>query len=116
MNDKELIPRNKIIEYVAQNKMVEKSIGLFKNIEQLTNPEHEEDLKDLAQDIYFNLLTLEDNKLYQLFLDDKLNDYIFMMVKNNIQSKNSPYYYTYKKHRQQQIPIEEYEESGESEY
>ena len=67
----------------------------------------DEDLKDLVQDIYINLLEKEDNLIETLYSTNQLKFYIIRMVVNNIHSKNSPFYTKYKKDKINKVNIEE---------
>lgn len=99
---------NTVVENIAKNKVIE---GYLKLLGKNENPDN---LEDLKQDIYITLLEMDENSLHKIVDNNKLNDYIFIMIKNNIMSKNSPYYYKYKKNLNNTIPIEDYnEEQGE---
>lgn len=89
-----------IIDEISKNKLVEEivyNIGV----------RGDEDLKDLAQDIYINLLEKEDSLIETLYNTNQLKFYIIRMVVNNIHSKNSPYYTKYKKDKINKVNIEE---------
>ena len=89
-----------IIDEISKNKIVEEIVY---NI----GSKDDEDLKDLIQDIYINLLEKEDNLIETLFDTNQLKFYIIRMVVNNIHSKNSPYYTKYKKDKINKVKIEE---------
>lgn len=80
---------NQIVSALAKNKVVENIIH------SITNDDCSD---DLSQDIYIQLLTSEKTK--QLYLTGQLQFYICGIVKNNVLSKNSAYYKTYKKFMQ----------------
>lgn len=89
--------RKEIIQQLAEKREVEKiikNLGCF-----------EDSSKDLAQDIYFSLLSKD--ILEDLYDKGELNYYITRMVKNNINSNTSPYYTTYKKKQQSYGLIED---------
>ena len=90
----------KIIDEISKNKLVEEIVY---NI----GSKDDEDLKDLVQDIYINLLEKEDNLIENLYNTNQLKFYIVKMVVNNIHSKNSPYYTKYKKDKINKVKIEE---------
>ena len=90
----------KIIDEISKDKVVEEIVY---NI----GDRGDEDLKDLVQDIYINLLEKEDNLIETLYDTNQLKFYIIRMVVNNIHSKNSPYYTKYKKDKINKVKIEE---------
>ena len=89
-----------IIDEISKDKLVEEIVY---NI----GSKDDEDLKDLIQDIYINLLEKEDSLIETLYSTNQLKFYIVKMVVNNIHSKNSPYYTKYKKDKINKIKIEE---------
>ena len=89
-----------IIDEISKNKIVEEIVY---NI----GDRGDEDLKDLIQDIYINLLEKEDDLNKTLYNKNQLKNFIIRMVVNNIHSKNSPYYTKYKKDKINKIKIEE---------
>ena len=90
----------KIIDEISKDKLVEEVVYNIGN-------KGDEDLKDLIQDIYINLLEKEDNLIETLYNTNQLKFYIIRMVVNNIHSKNSPYYTKYKKDKIYKVNIEE---------
>lgn len=90
----------KIIDEISKDKIVEEVVY---NI----GDRGDEDLKDLIQDIYINLLEKEDSLIETLYNTNQLKFYIVKMVVNNIHSKNSPYYTKYKKDKINKVKIEE---------
>lgn len=89
-----------IIDEISKDKLVEEIVY---NI----GSKDDEDLKDLIQDIYINLLEKEDSLIENLYSTNQLKFYIIRMVVNNIHSKNSPYYTKYKKDKINKVKIEE---------
>lgn len=89
-----------IIDEISKDKLVEEIVY---NI----GSKDDEDLKDLVQDIYINLLEKEDSLIENLYSTNQLKFYIVKMVVNNIHSKNSPYYTKYKKDKINKVKIEE---------
>ena len=90
----------KIIDEISKDKLVEEIVY---NI----GDKGDEDLKDLIQDIYINLLEKEDDLIETFYSTNQLKFYIIRMVVNNIHSKNSPYYTKYKKDKINKVKIEE---------
>ena len=90
----------KIIDEISKQKVVEEIVY---NI----GDRGDEDLKDIIQDIYINLLEKEDSLIETLYSTNQLKFYIIRMVVNNIHSKNSPYYTKYKKDKINKVKIEE---------
>ena len=95
-----IMTKNEIIEYIAKNRMVEE---IVKNIAGTAD----EDLKDLIQDIYEDLFTKEEKLLRKLYEEEMLRFFITRIVFNNIHSKTSRYYMTYKKQNKNKVNIEE---------
>ena len=69
--------------------------------------ENTDNLKDLAQDIYLQLLQMDTKKLNDLYCKNQLRYWITRIITNNIHSKTSPYFYTYKKEQMQSVSISE---------
>lgn len=77
-----------IIEELARNKVVEEIIsniskGTFNNTE------------ELAQDIYLDILNKSPELIIGLYERNELKFFITRMVRNNLFSKNSPFYMKY---------------------
>ena len=89
-----------IIDEISKDKLVEEIVYNIGN-------KGDEDLKDLIQDIYINLLEKEDDLIETLYNTNQLKFFIIRMVVNNIHSKNSPYYTKYKKDKINKVKIEE---------
>ena len=69
--------------------------------------ENTENLKDLTQDIYLQLLQMDNAKINELFFKKQLRFWVTRIITNNIHSKTSPYFYTYKKEQMQSVSISE---------
>lgn len=67
--------------------------------------ENTENLKDLTQDIYLQLLQMRTDKLNYLYCKKQLRYWITRIITNNIHSKTSPYYYQYKKAQRHSVNI-----------
>lgn len=94
--------KNQIIEQAAKDKVVEEIVYKVAR-----GQEDEDDLKDLISDIYLNLLEKDDELIETLHIKGDMKFYISRMVVNSILSKNSRYYYIYKKMRKNKISIDE---------
>ena len=92
--------KQEIIQEISKDKVVEEIVY---NI----GSKGDEDLKDLIQDIYINLLEKEDSLIETLYSTNQVKYLIIKMVVNNIDSKNSPYYTKYKKDKINKVKIEE---------
>ena len=83
--------KNEIIGTLATGHVVE---DIITNI---TKGKEDDTLKDLAQMIYEWLLETEEEKIVSMYEKKQLNYYISRIATNNIKSKNSRYYYLFKK-------------------
>ena len=92
-----------IINEIANNGLVEEIIQGVS----YSKFENTENIKDLAQDIYLQLLQMRTDKLNDLYIKKQLRYWIARIVVNSIHSKTSPYFYTYKKEQMQSVSISE---------
>ena len=76
--------------------------------------ENTENLKDLTQDIYLQLLQMRTDKLNDLYTKNQLRYWIVRIVVNSIHSKTSPYFYTYKKEQMQSVSISDIDIDNEN--
>ena len=76
--------------------------------------ENTENLKDLTQDIYLQLLQMRTDKLNDLYAKNQLRYWIARIVVNSIHSKTSPYFYTYKKEQMQSVSISDIDIDNEN--
>ena len=76
--------------------------------------ENTENLKDLTQDIYLQLLQMRTDKLNDLYIKKQLRYWIARIVVNSIHSKTSPYFYTYKKEQMQSVSIDDIDTYNEN--
>lgn len=90
-----------IINEIANNGMVEEIIQGVS----YSKFENTENLKDLTQDIYLQLLQMRTDKLNELYDKGQLRYWIARIVVNSIHSKTSPYFYAYKKEQMQSVNI-----------
>ena len=82
--------REELVEELAKGRVLEKMIA--REVKE-HRPEHD----DLAQDLYISLLGKEESKLLDLLNNDKLEFYLLGMIKKNLHSNTSPFYYTYRR-------------------
>lgn len=80
-----------IIDELAKGHVVEDIIA------NISKGSDDDTLKDLAQMIYVWLLESDDDKIESMYERKQLNYYITRMAINNLHSKNSRYYYMFKK-------------------
>lgn len=90
-----------IINEIANNGLVEEIIQGVS----YSKFENTENLKDLTQDIYLQLLQMDNAKINELYFKNQLRFWVTRIITNNIHSKTSPYYYTYKKEQMQSVNI-----------
>lgn len=83
--------KNEIIAKLAKERVVE---GIISNI---TKDSGDDTLKDLSQMIYVWLLEENEEKIRHMHENNQLNYYIARLATNNLHSKNSRYYYLFKK-------------------
>lgn len=95
-----VVKKERIVEELAVNREVEQIIN---NIAKLNR----NDFADLAQDIYTNLMEMDDDKLLGMYTKKQLNYYIVRMVTNNCYSQTSRYYYKYRRFLNNSERIEE---------
>ena len=102
--------KEKIINKLASGREIEK---LVKSIGKDT--EEADDLMDLAQDLYINLLEKPEEWWDDRGFDDEKNlkNYLIRMVVNNIYSSNSTYYRIYKKCKNNYVYNDNYEDGEE---
>lgn len=99
-----------IINEIANNGLVEEIIQGVS----YSKFENTENLKDLTQDIYLQLLQMRTDKLNDLYIKNQLRFWIARIVVNSIHSKTSPYFYTYKKEQMQSVSISDIDIDNEN--
>ena len=99
-----------IINAIANAQLIEEII----NGVRYSKFENTENLKDLTQDIYLQLLQMRTDKLNDLYIKKQLRYWIARIVVNSIHSKTSPYYYTYKKEQMQSVSIDDIDTYNEN--
>ena len=92
--------KSEIIGRLAKEKMVETIVS---NIAK-TNSDI---LNDLSQNIYIDLLMKDEEKIVNLYETNQLRFFIVKMAKNNLFSKNSPFYKTFKKNANLTVDIDD---------
>lgn len=99
-----------IINEIANNGLVEEIIQGVS----YSKFENTENLKDLTQDIYLQLVQMRTDKLNELYDKGQLRYWIARIVVNSIHSKTSPYFYTYKKEQMQSVSISDIDIDNEN--
>lgn len=89
--------KHEIINELANNKEVEKIV--YKLLPSSKNP-FDEPL-DLIQDVYLILLDKPSELIESLYRKDEIGWYVISIVKHQLLSDHSPYYYKYVKLRSQ---------------
>ena len=92
--------KNEVVNIIAKERMVEQ---ICSNIAK-TNSDI---LNDLSQNIYIDLLMKDDEKIVNLYETNQLRFFIVKMAKNNLFSKNSPFYKTFKKNANLIVDIDD---------
>lgn len=89
-------PKSALIQ-LAESKWIENEIYLY------SKSDWDDNLNDLAQDIYLQIL--EDEKLLNLAIDE-LKAYVVQIIKYSLFSSTSKYYYKYKKPNKNLVDID----------
>lgn len=92
--------KNEVVNIIAKERMVEE---ICSNIAK-TNSDI---LNDLSQNIYIDLLLKDEEKIVNLYETNQLRFFIVKMAKNNLFSKNSPFYKTFKKNANLTVDIDD---------
>lgn len=77
-----------IVDKLARNRVVE---DMIKNMNINDYPD------DLAQEIYLILLEYDKDKIEDIYNKNQINFFISRIITNQAFSKNSPFYFNYKK-------------------
>lgn len=91
-----------IIEEIARDRMIEDIIGNLK----ASASEKKQDLQDLKQMIYLELLEKDSETIEKMYDKGCLKYFVTRMIINNIQSKTSKYYYMFKKNKNLFVDID----------
>ena len=92
--------KNEVVEKLAKERLVEQIVS---NIAK-TNSDV---LKDLSQEIYLDLLSKDEEKIVNLYETNQIRFFVVRMVTNNLFSKNSPFYQTFKKNTNATVNIDD---------
>ena len=93
--------KNEVVEKLAKERMVEQ---ICSNIAK--SADCDDTLKDLSQEIYLDLLSKDEEKIVNLYETNQIRFFVVRMVTNNLFSKNSPYYQTFKKNTNVTVNID----------
>ena len=55
------------------------------------------DAEDFYQDLYIIMADKDNDKMKKIYDNNEMMQYVYIIIRNNLQSKNSRYYYTYRK-------------------
>lgn len=80
----------RIVEELAREQFIEKLAKKF------ASPKKEAWLSDLCQDMYIELLNKPPQLVIDLYVNEEIEYYIRKMLKNQLFSKTSKYFYIYK--------------------
>ena len=89
-----------MVNIIAKERLVEEIVS---NIAKANN----DILNDLSQNIYIDLLLKDEEKIVNLYETNQLKFFIVKMAKNNLFSKNSPFYKTFKKNANLTVDIDD---------
>ena len=97
--------KNEVIEIIAKEKVVEQIVS---NIAK--SADCDDTLKDLSQEIYLDLLSKDEEKIVNLYETNQIRFFVVRMVTNNLFSKNSPFYQTFKKNTNATVNIDNFKD------
>ena len=92
-----------VIDIIAREHLVERIVN--KLLSSSKNPF--DCSEDLIQDLYLILLQKDDDLIVNLYNKDEIGFYLLKIARNQLLSKNSPYYTKYIKFRSQSDDISE---------
>lgn len=95
--------KSEVVNIIAKERLVEEIVS---NIAK-TNSDI---LNDLSQNIYIDLLLKDEEKIVNLYETKQLRFFIVKMAKNNLFSKNSPFYKTFKKNANLTVDIDDFKD------
>lgn len=67
-------------------------------------------LNDLSQEIYLDLLQKDEQKIVKLYESNQIRFFVVRMILNNLFSKNSPFYQTFKKNTNATVNIDDFKD------
>ena len=91
-----------MVEIIAKERIVETIVS---NIAK--SADCDDTLKDLSQEIYLDLLSKDEEKIVSLYETNQIRFFVVRMVSNNLFSKNSPFYQTFKKNTNATVNIDD---------
>ena len=94
--------KNDVISVIAKERLVEQIVS---NIAK--SSDCDDTLKDLSQEIYLDLLSKDEEKIVNLYETNQIRFFVVRMVTNNLFSKNSPFYQTFKKNTNATVNIDD---------
>ena len=97
--------KNEIIEIIAKERMVEQ---ICSNIAK--SADCDDTLKDLSQEIYLDLLSKDEDKIVSLYETNQIRFFVVRMITNNLFSKNSPFYQTFRKNTNATVDIDNFKD------
>lgn len=92
--------KSEVVNIIAKERMVETAIA------NIAKTNSDDTLKDLSQNIYVDLLSKDEEKIVNLYETNQLRFFIVRMITNNLFSKNSPYYQTFRKNANLRVDID----------
>ena len=95
--------KSEVVNIIAKERLVEEIVS---NIAK-TNSDI---LNDFSQNIYIDLLLKDEEKIVNLYETNQLRFFIVKMAKNNLFSKNSPFYKTFKKNANLTVDIDDFKD------
>ena len=97
--------KNEVISVIAKEKMVE---HICSNIAK--SADCDDTLKDLSQEIYLDLLSKDEEKIVNLYETNQIRFFVVRMITNNLFSKNSPFYQTFRKNTNTTVDIDNFKD------
>lgn len=95
-----IVTKFEIIDKLAKERTIEKILfNIYKNEQPF--------MDDLAQDLYVELLEMEENLLIRLYDNGAINFYLVRIIKNNVSSNTSRFVKKYKKYYKKIINIDD---------
>ena len=92
-----------MISIIAKERLVEQIVSnIAKSSDDLLN--------DLVQEIYLDLLQKDEDKIINLYETNQIRFFVVRMVTNNLFSKNSPFYQTFKKNTNATVNIDNFKD------
>ena len=100
--------KREIVERLADERVIENLAGTVCRGEDIN------DLNDLIQDLYENLLGKDEEKIVRLYEDGEMEYFVYRMITNQVYSKTSPYYKKYKMTKTyEQLPYYDQEDTDD---